>query len=601
MTRSAWRLGCAAGAAMLTVWAGHAQTPSRDALRDATAKVAPVGTGQISGVVVSDGESPNHPLRRAIVTLSGGGVAGSVQTATGDDGRFVFAQLPAGRFSLTAEKPAYVKAYYGSKRPGRTPGAPIALANDQSVANITIALLRGAVISGTVRDEFGNPLSSAQVRALQPAVVNGDRKLIDPPGPIRWEVTDDRGMYRIYGLLPGEYTVQAAGGGAGGFDLRQTTTIEIEAAMRELQTPSTRAGSPPSLGTATPELPQISRGTALFPSGNTAATAQTFILAPGEERGGVDIVSSLARVVRVEGFSFGPNGPVSNALVGMANLTRGSLYFSPGFVRPGADGHFTIGGLGPGRYLLFGRGAEGPTDANAPMTLYTETEFTVSGEKISDLMMRFEPGVNVSGRLSFEGTQPPPQPATIRVSLTRLPIVPDAAVFVQPVTVAADGRFTFSGVPAGRYRIAAAGAAPWLLRSAVSGQRDTLDVPLDVAPGTGVTDLVLSFTDRPTEISGTLFDQLGRPTPEYAILIFSTDRSFWTSAPRRMSGLVKLGTDATYHVAGLPPGEYYLSAITDADPLQLGDPSFLEQLIPASIKITLAEGEKKTQNLRLGG
>ena len=41
--------------------------------------------------------------------------------------------------------------------------------------------------------------------------------------------------------------------------------------------------------------------------------------------------------------------------------------------------------------------------------------------------------------------------------------------------------------------------------------------------------------------------------------------------------------------------------LTDLEPADLSDPSFLEQLIPAAIRITLAEGDKQVQNLRIAG
>jgi hypothetical protein len=115
-----------------------------------------------------------------------------------------------------------------------------------------------------------------------------------------------------------------------------------------------------------------------------------------------------------------------------------------------------------------------------------------------------------------------------------------------------------------------------------------------------VSDLTLTLTNRPTELTGTLSDAAGRPTSDYAMLAFSTDRSLW-NVPRRISGAVRLSSDGRYRIVGLPPGEYYVTAITDFDPLQLSDPSFLESLILPSAKVTLGEGERKAFNLRIGG
>jgi hypothetical protein len=84
------------------------------------------------------------------------------------------------------------------------------------------------------------------------------------------------------------------------------------------------------------------------------------------------------------------------------------------------------------------------------------------------------------------------------------------------------------------------------------------------------------------------------------MLAFSTDRSLW-DVPRRTSGAVRLASDGGYRLVGLPPGEYYVTAITDFDPMQLSDVSFLEALIPLGAKVSLVEGERKEFNLRIGG
>ena len=59
--------------------------------------------------------------------------------------------------------------------------------------------------------------------------------------------------------------------------------------------------------------------------------------------------------------------------------------------------------------------------------------------------------------------------------------------------------------------------------------------------------------------------------------------------------------DGKFKFAGLPPGEYYMAAVTDYEYTDLVDASFLEQLTAGAFKITLAEGEKKVQDIRMGG
>jgi hypothetical protein len=68
-----------------------------------------------------------------------------------------------------------------------------------------------------------------------------------------------------------------------------------------------------------------------------------------------------------------------------------------------------------------------------------------------------------------------------------------------------------------------------------------------------------------------------------------------------VSGAVRLSSDGHYRIVGLPPGEYYVTALIDFEPIQLSDPVFLESLIPAAAKVTLGESEQKPLNLKIGG
>lgn len=571
-----------------------AQTQRDTPVRPAAPAKPIAGTAFLAGVVTSD-DTQSTFIRRVLVTLSGGG-GGPIQAVTDDAGRFAFPDLPAGSYTITAEKPGYVKTFFGSRRPGLGPGMPIALAGAQRLTTLSVKLLRGAVISGTVIDENGQPLASAQVTVLQPLVVNGERRLVAPPGAptwAPWATTDERGRYRFYGLTPGEYTVRSSGGGMSG-EVRMTAAADVDFATRPVQLPA-RANA-----TAGAEQPQVRRSGAYYPASTDASGAVFFTLGAGEERTGIDIRVGLARVVRVEGMAVGPGGqPLSNILVGIADASARSLWASPGLIRPGPDGRFVMSGMLPGRYVFYGRGGEAPGQ-NAPQPLWTETEVVVNEQDVSGVVLQFLPGSTIAGRLSYLGGAPVGG-VTPRISLTPVPTIAGAALAPTPVMPQADGAFAFTGVAPGKYRVAVSGAGAWSLRSAMLNGRDTLDVLLEVQPGQAIADLAVTLTDRPTEVVGTLFDQLGRPAPAYAIVLFSADRSHWTIAPRRTSGVVKLASDGTYRAVGLPPGEYYLAALADVEPAQLTDPAFLDLLVPAAIKITLSEGERKTQDVKLGG
>jgi len=140
----------------------------------------------------------------------------------------------------------------------------------------------------------------------------------------------------------------------------------------------------------------------------------------------------------------------------------------------------------------------------------------------------------------------------------------------------------------------------FVLKSATLNGNDIADMPFDLRAGSDIKDLVVTFTDKTTKLSGVVEDQAGKPIIGFPIVVFSTNPAHWSFGSRRIAE-ARPASDGAYKVVGLPAGEYYVCALTDLDPNDLYDVSFLEQLVSGSFKITLADGEQKVQNLKLGG
>jgi Carboxypeptidase regulatory-like domain len=152
---------CASGA-VLVGWQGSGlQQPVR-----AGGAPPAVATGEIAGTVVAT--DSGQPVEGARLTLSGEELRGSRTAYSNDDGRFVFGGLPAGAHTLRVTKAGYVSVTYGQKNSGG--------------------------------NRFGTP-----VRALRWSMASGERAL----SSMGTASTDDRGVYRIYGLAPGQYLVNA--------------------------------------------------------------------------------------------------------------------------------------------------------------------------------------------------------------------------------------------------------------------------------------------------------------------------------------------------------------------------------------------------------
>ena len=187
--------------------------------------VAPAGTGEIAGVVMSAGSQP-APVRRVVVSISGD-VLPMRSVITDDAGKFVFGRIPAGSFSITARKAGYLSTEHGSPKPGRA-GSRIALAAGEK-RGITLTIFKGAVIAGTLRDATGQPLAGVAVAAI-------DTRLASQGANLSPEVstTDDRGNYRIFGLMPGEYAIAAGPGAAGTGEIGGRAAQEMDALLSTL-------------------------------------------------------------------------------------------------------------------------------------------------------------------------------------------------------------------------------------------------------------------------------------------------------------------------------------------------------------------------------
>ena len=134
----------------------------------------------------------------------------------------------------------------------------------------------------------------------------------------------------------------------------------------------------------------------------------------------------------------------------------------------------------------------------------------------------------------------------------------------------------------------------------VKGQ-DALEVPFEVLPNESISDVVITYTDQITDLTGRLIDGKEQPVAGYFVVLIPTNRSAWVPGSRRLRFPARTSPDGRYRVANLPPGEYFMVALTEFDQQDLYDPTFLEQLAAAGFKITLGEGEKKVMDLKVAG
>ena len=88
--------------------------------------------------------------------------------------------LAPGQYRLKGHRNGYLDAYYGARRPGRG-GTVIVLEAGQELKDLQVKLAPFGVISGTVRDTDGEPMSGAEV-VLYRQSYYGDRPSGSPAG-----------------------------------------------------------------------------------------------------------------------------------------------------------------------------------------------------------------------------------------------------------------------------------------------------------------------------------------------------------------------------------------------------------------------------------
>ncbi len=600
--------------------------------RDTTLTAGPsVGTAVVSGAVVTD-DMQARPVRRAIVTIAGVGVRGSRDTVTDDQGRFLFAGLPAGGYALSVSKAGWITTYLGSRRPGVPPygGAPLTLAEAEHNTSLSLRLLHGSAITGTIRDHAGRP-AGATVRLMEFQTSGGQRTLVPASAENTTDRADDRGVYRLYGIAPGEYVIALQVFANDG--LHQITPDVLQAAQRAM---TAGAAAPAESGSST-QGPTVGYAPVYFPGTVELAAAGIIKVGPDEEKSGVDFALQLVPTAEIDGVVVAPDGQptarVQVQLLASGTASEASTVLSNfallggAFARIQADGTFKIPGVAPGQYTILARGADrsavptaGVQDSAGPLgrvggagapTLWAAQEVSVNGRDIPGVTLTLQPGMTVSGHFTSDIAGVAPFDFTrVAVSLRYV----DQPGVVTPMPVNADGTFSLSGVAPGHYRLnvvaapngrrgggAASPVPEWKVASAVVAGHDALDRPFQVMPGEDVTGATIKLTSALAEISGTLTDASGRPAHDYVVVVFSADHAYWTTANRRMPRPTATPRDGTFRISNLPAGEYFVAVAADVDPASLRDPAFLEALSTQAMRVTLADGEKHVQDFKIGG
>jgi hypothetical protein len=612
------------------------------------------------GRVVDAGSG--RPLPGAIVTLLGAGPA-SPRAITNGSGQFVFRRLPKGRFTLLATRPGYVDSAYGRRRPGGSTSS-IQLDDGQRVGDLVIAMWRRAAVSGTVMDEAGEPLIGLTVRLFERRFTGGHRRFLpsgtattDDRGMYRFS-TLAPGDYIV------AFVAHEASLPPDVSELMRTpsspTDTRRQEIMRERFSVTMMAGQEIQVGSTVRQIdasavPPISDDaaapvfvypTVFFPNSPTAARAAVITLESGQERDGVDLSLHPVRASRVSGAVVGPDGPAGNISVHLLPGTTDDVSeLETAATMTDANGIFMLTGVVAGQYEIkvariprpapapgnmitttvqiggiMSMGMSSPLDGPGPApvppipddpALYADTPISVGESNVDNVLVTLQRGASVSGHVEFDGAADRPDASALsRVSImleradSRTAPMPGIGGLQSAPAGRIDetGAFKTYTQPTGRYLIRIGAPTGWTVKSVIAEGHDLSETPFDLG-ASDLKNVVVTFTDRPTKLTGLAHTKDGSADPDALVVVFPTDPAGWTDfglAPRRLRSARPL-KNGMYTITGLPAGDYYVAAISEDAISSWENPDVLAELSRLATHVSLADGDTHTQDLVRSG
>jgi hypothetical protein len=306
----------------------------------------------------------------------------------------------------------------------------------------------------------------------------------------------------------------------------------------------------------------------------------------------------------------GPSGPVKNLVLKLlppngADLTDAESAGVPQAATD-ANGAFAFLGVPAGSYTL--KAALWTDDASAPESgrghcLWAVMPLDVQDRDISDVALTMRPGIRVIGRVQFKDAQGLRPWTAGRTPVSLRPLGAGSWRTLQAL-VRPDGTFSTPGDPAGRYTLNAFAPSGWTFHGVFRNGRPVPDDVVELQTS-DLTDIELVYSRKATRIYGSIADAAGTPDYQTDVVVFPADTAVWREGimnNRRVKS-VHATSEARFDV-DLPPGDYYVAAVSAHVMTDWQDPGFLERLIRGATKITLADGDEKSvalKTLPLGG
>lgn len=458
--------------------------------------------------------------------------------------------LPGGRYYLVPLAPAY---FTPSEDRMIASGKPVTLTKGETVEGVELKLIPGGVITGRVTTAAGQPVIGQSIYLRATDQRTREQSPISTQGDQRFK-TDDRGVYRIYGLPAGRFTVSVQSDAAG-----PSVRIFHPDAKEESQARQVEVVAGMVVENIDIKLPPITR--------SYEASGRVIDEATGQPISKISVGRSLLEAN-------------SNRAVGM---TGGQAVDD--------RGAFRFPNLAPGRYAVYVEigGGEYYSD---------EVVFEVTDQDVTGLEIRARHGASLSGVVVIEGDRDP----SVMSDLSRphVGVGRQAGGMGAGSDVNADGRFRISGLPPDKFRFILWSGTQQGRLSMLGAERDGVPLPewFEVAAGEQVSGLRIIAAYGAGVVRGQV-QVVGGTLPEGTRLSVSARR---VDFPSRPSSATPASVDARgrFLIEGLATGVHEISLTAYVPPQSGGrGPSPLQPPVRQTVSVTSGAESEVTLNLDL--
>jgi protocatechuate 3,4-dioxygenase beta subunit len=438
-------------------------------------------------------------------------------------------------------------------------GADVQVTLQQTLSSNREGLRGSGAIAGAIIDAFGDPVDRVRVRAWRTA---GSGRL-----PARQTgaaaITDDRGHFRLFHLPPGAYVVEVL--------------------------PASQMPPAPALGP-------------VYYPGTSLVGQASLVSVDAGEAANLTIHYVPSPLSSLHGITVNAAGMPMRAVVGLLATSSGNgVRLAARTTQTAADGSFAFSSVAPGGYVV--RATVLRADDPRSSLMMTPAEFglqrvVVDDVNVGPVRLTTSPTAKLLGRIEFEGT-PPSLPAdfSIRAMSTDPERTPDTSLPLARAAVSPDSDWTFeitglTGTAVLDLNRAPAGWWPKAIRTPVTLSPGE---PFDVGSDTEVVMVLSNASARVT----------GRVLPNSTILdhplviAFSTDEGQWRNGSSYIRHVRASPQDRTFSMHSLPPGEYFLVAMANAENLPEDEEltALLQALAPLSKRVKLFAGDAQGHEL----